>query len=128
MIKFFKQLFKHENRIEEISSMPEWDKIVEIMYDKNLDSYADDIIKVIYSKDKSKRYLLTKNIDGLYKYSFETIIQYDIHEWQYMGSYENALPAMWVPTIDDNHHSFFESEADALKELNTEPNFRRYFE
>ena len=43
-----------------IPPMPEFDSIslAEIMYDKYLDVFTDEVIRVIYSKNKTMRYVI----------------------------------------------------------------------
>ncbi len=37
----------------EIPPSPSWETVVEMMYDKHLDAFSDEVVKVIYSKDRS---------------------------------------------------------------------------
>ena len=45
----------------EIPPMPSWGTVVEMMYDKHLDAFSDEVVKVIYSKDLSMRYVVLKD-------------------------------------------------------------------
>lgn len=79
---------------KDIPPMPSWDAIVEMMRDKHLDAFADEVVEVFYSKDSSMRYVVLKDEKGFFTYQLEAIYQYDEDEWQYICSHDNALPAM----------------------------------
>ena len=74
-MKWLKKLFNKNRQleIEPVPPMPSWDKIVELLYDKNLDSFCDEVINVFYSKDKSMRYVVLKDknitITGTHTYN-----------------------------------------------------------
>jgi len=51
-MNFFTKLFK-KKAVVEISPMPSWETVVEMMYDKHLDTFSDEVVKVVYSKDRS---------------------------------------------------------------------------
>ncbi len=61
--------------------MPYWDTVVALMYDKCLEYKQGELVCVVYSEDRTKRYLIIKNDKGLYEYSFEEISPYDEYEW-----------------------------------------------
>ena len=123
---FFTKLFKKKLK-EEIPPMPSWETVVEMMYDKHLDAFSDEIAKVIYSKDRSMRYVVLKDEKGFFTYQLEAIYQYDEDEWKYICSYDNSLPAMWEPFRGIVGKSFFENMDELLKELKAEPEYKRYF-
>lgn len=109
--------------------MPPWAEIVEMMYDKQLDVFADEVVRVVYSADKTMRYVVLKNERGLFTYRLETICQYDEDEWKYICSHNDALPAIWVEPIDAaTSISFFEREEELLREMKEEPEYKQYFE
>ena len=124
---FFTKLFKKKLK-EEILPMPSWETVVEMMYDKHLDAFSDEIAKVIYSKDRSMRYVVLKDEKGFFTYQLEAIYQYDEDEWKYICSYDNSLPAMWEPFRGIVGKSFFENMDELLKELNAEPEYKSYFQ
>ena len=95
-MNIFRKLFQ-SNAKHDVPAVPAWETIVEMMYDQHLDVYTDKVIQVIYSKDKSKRYVILQDENGFLTYQLEAIYQYDPDEWQYIASNKNALPAMWVP-------------------------------
>ena len=125
-MNFFTKLFKKKLK-EETPPMPSWETVVEMMYDKHLDAFSDEIVEVIYSKDRSMRYVVLKDEKGLFTYQLEAIYQYDEDEWKYICSHDNALPAMWEPFRGIVGKSFFENMDELLKELNAEPEYKSYF-
>ena len=126
-MNFFTKQFKKKLK-EEIPPMPSWETVVEMMYDKHLDAFSDEIAKVIYSKDRSMRYVVLKDEKGFFTYRLETIYQYDEDEWKYICSYNNSLPAMWEPFRGIVGKSFFENMDELLKELSAEPEYKSYFQ
>ena len=125
-MNFFTKLFKKKLK-EETPLMPSWETVLEMMYDKHLDAFSDEIVKVIYSKDRSMRYVVLKDEKGFFTYQLEAIYQYDEDEWKYICSHDNALPAMWEPFRGIVGKSFFENMDELLKELNAEPEYKSYF-
>lgn len=126
-MKFFKRLFQKE-KPKEVPVMPPWPEIVEMMYGKYLDSFADKVVSVVYSIDKTMRYVVLKDEKGLFTYQLETIHQFDEDEWKYICSHNDALPAMWAPFRDFVGYSLFENEEELLKEMKEEPEYKQYFE
>ena len=126
-MSFFTNLFKKKLK-EETPPMPSWETVVEMMYDKHLDAFSDEIVKVIYSKDHSMRYVVLKDEKGLFTYQLEALYQYDEDEWKYICSHDNALPAMWEPFRGIVGKSFFENVDELLKELNAVPEYKSYFQ
>lgn len=108
-------------------SIPEWKEIVEIMYDKHLDAFADEVVKVVYSKEKTMRYVVLKDEKGFFTYQLEAIYQYDKDEWEYIFSSNNALPAMWELFRGITGKSVFSNEKELLKEMKAEPEYKQYF-
>ena len=125
-MNIFNWLFrKKPNR--DIPSMPSWESIVEMMRDKHLDAFTDEVVDVIYSKDSSMRYVILREENGLFTYQLEAIYQYDEDEWKYICSHDNALPGMWEPFRGIVGKSVFENTNDLLKELKSEPEYKQYF-
>lgn len=124
---FIKKLFGKEKNIKLIPSMHSWDKIVEMLYDKQLDSFCDEVINVFYSKDNSMRYVVLKDERGIFTYQLEAIYQFDEDEWKYICANDNALPAMWESYSGKCESSLFANEEDLMKELKTQPEYNKYF-
>ena len=108
--------------------MPSWETVVDMMYDKHLDAFSDEVAKVIYSNDRSMRYVVLKDEKGFFTYQLEAIYQYDEDEWKYICSHDNALPAMWEPFRGNVGKSIFENMGELLKELRAEPEYTSYFQ
>ena len=121
------KLFKKKSK-EETPTIPSWETVVEMMYDKHLDAFSDEVVNVIYSKDRSMRYVVLKDEKDFFTYQLEAIYQCDEDEWKYICSYDNALPAMWEPFRGIVGKSVFENIDELLKELKAEPEYTHYFQ
>lgn len=126
-MNFFKRLFQKE-KPKEFPAMPPWVELVKMMYDKSLDAFVDEVVRVVYSADNTMRYVVLKDEKGLFTYQLEAIYQFDTDEWTYICSNNVALPAMWEPFRGIVGKSFFENEEELLKEMKEEPEYKQYFE
>ena len=52
-------------------------EIAERMYNKSLDRFTGKVLKVIYSENKTERYVILKNENGIIHFVFEKIELYD---------------------------------------------------
>ena len=125
-MNFFKRLFQNE-KPKEFPALPPWAELVEMMYDKSLDAFVDEVVRVVYSADNTMRYVVLKDEKGLFTYQLEAIYQFDADEWKYICSNNVALPAMWEPFRGIVGKSFFENEEELLKEMKEEPEYKQYF-
>lgn len=125
-MNYFKKLFQKQ-KSQQAPSMMSWEQIVDIMYNQHLDAFADEVIDVIYSSDRSMRYVILKDEKGLFTYQLEAIYQFDEDEWQYISSNNGKLPAMWEPFNATVGMSFFENIDELLKEMKSEPEYKQYF-
>ena len=121
-------LFRAEADVKPIPTRPDWDAVVKVMYDTGLDAFGDEVVKVIYSKDKSMRYVILKDEQSIFTYQLEAIYQYDDEEWQYICDSNEALPAMWEPHSNGWCGSRFNKIDDLMKALIYEPEYKRFFE
>lgn len=103
-----------------------YEYIVEILYDKQLDSFLDEVVNVLYSKDKSMRYVILKKKRGILTYLLEKITLYDDDEWGCCYNQEYMVPAMWE-TCYNWTFSHYENEEDLMSELVHEPEYKYYF-
>jgi len=124
MIEVF-TIKKKQKSKQAVRRMPEWNEIVEMLYDKNLDFIDSTVEKVIYSKDKAKRYVVLKSEKGFYTYCLEKIHQLDEEEWNHSGSCD-FVPAFWQDA-DDRSLSVFSTLEEALKELEQEPEYKVFW-
>ena len=110
-----------------IPTMPPWNEIVELMHDKNLDLFCDEIINVIYSKDNTMRYVILKNKKGLLRYKLEVLHQFDEEAWQYLCMDNDVLPAMWESHYDKSGVSLFVNEEELMKDLKSQSEYKIYY-
>lgn len=125
-MNFFASLFKKKQKTEP-PPMPAWNAIVDMLYDQQLDTFADEVIDVIYSRDRSMRYIVLKENAGLLTYQLEAIYQFDEDEWGYICACDNALPAMWEPFRGVVGKSFFNNPEELLRSMESEPEYKQYF-
>ena len=125
-MNIFNWLFRKKPK-RDIPPMPSWESIVEMMRDKHLDAFADEVVDVIYSQDCSMRYVILKDENGLFTYQLEAIYQYNEDEWKYICSHDNVLPAVWEPFRGIVGKSVFENIDELLNELKAEPEYKQYF-
>ena len=88
-MKWLKKLFNKNRQLKigPVPLMPSWDKIVELLYNKNLDSFCDEVINVLYSKDNSMRYVVLKDEKDIFTYQLEAIYQFDEDVWNFHTSF-----------------------------------------
>ena len=111
----------------DIPPMPSWETTVELLYDKQLDSFYHQMVRVIYSKDHAMRYVILKDAKGTLTYQLEEICPFSEEEWQYVCRSDDALPAMWE-SVSDVGKSIFNTEEDVRKAIQFEPAYRQYFQ
>lgn len=125
LLQRFKRIFQKQSE-KTTPPRPTWDEVVEIMYDKDL-TFDDELVKVVYSIEKSKRYVVLKNKKGFYTYRFETLYAFDEEEWRYTYSGEDTLPGMWESLSSGKNRSFFGTEDEAMTDLIAEPAYKEFF-
>lgn len=104
-----------------------WSELVSMMYDRELDDREGKVLKVLYSRDSTKRYVISEH-RGMYTYELEVIERLEDDEWNYICDIEGALPAQWVPYHKDCRKSLFENMDDLIKELEQEPEYIKCFQ
>lgn len=126
-MKWFKKRF-FKRRKANNPPMPPYSEIVQSLYDKDL-SFSDGLtpVRVLYSKDKAKRFIILKSDKGFFKYTYEKIYVYDEYEWHFICNEENACPACWLPYDYMYSYSFFGTEKDAMSALVAESDYKMYF-
>ena len=105
-----------------------YEKIVEIMNDKNLDfgnnKYAHT---VIYSKAHDKRYVIIYDkANEIFTYSLEYIRPFDEEEWCYISHHHDALPAEWS-VMKEPMASIFGTFDEVMTEIKSEQTYKEYF-
>ncbi len=126
MLDKIKSLFQ-KKKPQKAPPIPEWDQIVELMHDKQLEGFLDEVVKTIYSRDRTMRYVVLRNERGNFSYRLETIHQFDGDEWEYLYSGEGTLPAMWELSCGISGRSLFSNEDEPRRELTAEPEYKLYF-
>ena len=127
-MKWLKSIFKKKK--VDIAPMPPYDEIVKSLYDKEL-NYPDSIkiCQVIYSKDKSKRFVVLKSNKGFFKYTYEEVCVFDELDWASHYAYiENIQPGWWEPKDRSFAYSFFGTEQEAFEALKRETEYKQFFE
>ena len=105
----------------------EWNEIVELLYGKQLD-YADrQIVDVIYSPDKARRYVITKDEMGFLRYGLEQIVLDDEDTLLYFPPSDEP-PAYWNPDFSDKSISIFDDIKSVMRDLKAQPEYKTYFE
>ena len=123
-VREFEDRFSKENTIR---PFPSWEETVQLMYDKGLDSFAHEVIRVLYSKDKSRRYVVYRIRNNLLQYRLERLFQFDEDEWKYyLCRDNNALPGYWCEDREKPVSVFVKMD-DLLKELQSNPEYQQYF-
>ena len=126
-MKFFDRVF-HRKPKQDIPTFPSRVEIVEKMYGKNPGYYGYEILDVIYSKDRLKRYVILKNKKEIFTYILEEICIFDEKEWRLMQKYSNKyiFPAWWEE-FGQKRKSLFNNLDELLKELKEELEYKKYF-
>lgn len=103
---------------------PSYEEIVEIMYNKELNYNGCEILDVLYSNDRTKRFVILKSRSDFMTYSFERLQVYDEEEFVYFG--KGALPAYWLPRNEGAKPVFNDFET-SLNELKATPEYKTFF-
>ena len=109
--------------------IPPWDEIVEHMQGVGLSGFADSVVRVLHSRDRSKRIIILHSENGYFRPLYEEICVCDEDELVCFCNVPGWYPAWWQPVNSPiNAISFYASEADVLKELMCSPEYKTYFE
>ena len=127
IVLMFIRIFAEKPKADSSVKIP-WEDAVEMLYDKHLDAFADKIVDVIYSKDRSMRYVILEKNNGLLTYQLEAIYSYNGEKWGYVSLQDNSLAAMWEPFRGIVEKSVFGNMDELTKELHEEPEYKQYFE
>ena len=108
--------------------MPTWDEIIEHMQGQELSFFADTIVQVFLSKDRSKRILILRSDHGYYKTVYEEIRVWDEDEWSYFCNDPDRYPAWWEP-VDSaiNGKSFYGTADEARKAVIASYEYKAHF-
>ena len=108
--------------------MPSWNEIVEYMQGKELSFFSDTVVRVIESKDRTKRIIILQSDNGYYKMAYEEICVWDENEWKNYCKDPNIYPAYWNPAVSSiNNKSFYGSESDVFSAIIQSHEYQTYF-
>ncbi len=93
------------------------------MYGRAL-AYADEVVEVIYSSVKSRRYVVLKSDVGYYTYISERLHARSEDELNYFP--DDSELGYWLPENDGAKH-IFDTYEHAKAELRSEPEYIRNF-
>lgn len=106
---------------------PSWPETVAGMYDRDLRYLNDDVVRVVYSADREKRFVITKSKNrALYQYRFEQLQELDDDEWVTSSQDPDAFPAMWIE-LGNRGFSVFGTEQEAWNDMTHSPEYKLYF-
>jgi len=120
-MKFLKNILKKKQTPIGHCVKMSWNEVVDACYDKHLDCFVNDVIKVIYSDDKVERAVILQRPDKLYSITFEKLCFYYDDELKYLTP--DSLPAYWCPN-NSGMNSIFDTEEEALSAIMTTPPFK----
>ena len=124
---FLSKPFRKSVAQKPLPPIPMREEIVSMMFDKGLDSFCDMVVKVIYSHDNTKRFVILKSANGYFKYAYEEIYTFNEEEWMYIGRQPDALPAMWMEPNSWQGTSLYFNYDETLKEIRVTPEYKTYF-
>jgi len=107
----------------DVSSYMTHDEIVSWLYENQLNSSDTEADEVLYSRDKTRKFVISKNDKGYYTIKYEVVHFRDEEE---NGAYME-IPGWWEgePCVID--HSFFGTLDEALAEIKLTPEYYMYF-
>lgn len=127
-MKKLKNLLLNKKKQQSIPPIPTTEEIAEELYNKSLSFEDYEVVKVLYNKDKTKRFILLKSSNGFYKYTYEEIYVYDTDEWNLCCNIPDSYPATWIPKGRKFGYSFFGTEQEAYTSIKQESEYLQYFE
>lgn len=117
-------LFKKQKTPADTSpAIPSWEEAVRLMQGRQL-NYVDEVARVIPSRDLSRRFVLLRSDKGFCKVCYETLVPYD-DEGSSFGTYEH--PAVYWLDEGIGPVSLYADEETALRELESNPEYIKYF-
>lgn len=108
--------------------IPTWDEIVEHMQGEELTCFADTIVRIFLSKDRTKRIIILQSDHGYYKTVYEEVRVWDEDEWNYFYNDPDRYPAYWeLAEASINNKSFYGTEEDAMKSVADSYEYKKCF-
>ena len=127
-MNFFKKLFAKKTKTSSKVTLtqkkkPSMSKQIKIMQNKNL-TYNMEVINVLYSRDKTIRFVLLKRKDGKFTIKHEKLYIYDEKTLNSLPA--NSLPGYWEPSSFSV--ALFKTEESALEAIKKEDDYKNHFE
>ncbi len=120
-------LSKEKKKIPAPPPLPSWSEAVSVMYNKQLNCFGDELVDVLYTPDKTKRFVLLKSDKGYFRFVYEELHPFTEEEWMYVSRGKNPVPAIWEPPAGWQGSSLFGTLEDTWKELKLSPEYKQYF-
>ena len=118
------KLFKKDKKTAPVGrAIPSWEEAVRLMQGRQLD-FTDEVVKVIPSRDLSRRLVLLRSGKGYYKFCSEMLVPYD-DEYKSFGTYEH--PGVYWLEAERSFLSIYADEETALREIGSTPEYKEYF-
>lgn len=119
-------IFKKE--VNSLPPMPAWEEIVAHMQGESLSGFSDTVVRVISSRDLSKRIIVLRSEKGYFKTVYEEICVCDEELWICICNEPDAYPAWWQPVNSSiNTRSFYGTEEEAIKEIEMSCEYMTFF-
>ena len=120
-------LSKEKKKMPAPPPLPSWSEAVSVMYNKQLNCFGDELVDVLYTPDKTKRFVLLKSDKGYFRFVYEELHPFTEEEWMYVSRGKNPVPAIWEPSAGWQGTSLFGTLEDTWKELKLSPEYKQYF-
>ncbi len=123
-MKILKKLLRRNREKSKIDSgeavLKSRSGIIDEMYGKDEDCVNGEVLKVVYSRDKCKRFIVFSSDKGYVSYIFEKLHISDEEEILYFGR-----ACYWEPTGCNG--SVYTDFDEAMEQLVFEPEYKKYF-
>ena len=106
-----------------IPPMPSWEEIVEMMQNQP-PRFRDKVTRVLYSADKTERFVILKSKKGHYTVRYEIVSAADEEEWEYIYTH-NQLPGWWEES--QQHWGVYATESAALADIQASYEYKTRF-
>lgn len=111
----------------ELPPLPTLTEAASVMSDRGLDFSPDEVIDVLYSGDRTKRFVILKASYGCFKYVYEELRLFDRDELAYFSDQPDAVPGYWALSGCFGGASFYADSESVLNEIRRTPEYRAYF-
>ena len=109
------------------TELPTLTEAASVMSDRGLDFSPDEVIDVLYSGDRTKRFVILKASNGCFKYVYGELRLFDRDELAYFSDQPDAVPGYWAISGCIGGASFYPDLESVMNELCCTPEFKLYF-